>query len=246
VVGVTVDRYLLIVHRFRMGTKTHFGWLFVLFSSGFIINLPHFFNYVPELQVSGEAEVWKWASTPYSESAAGFRYEFWVHCIFIVLAPWISIASLNLAIFCHIIKTTGSITTMMHSETQTGNSSVLTEVSKSDDCRISHVESGVKPNYSPLKNRCKQDNQVSWTLLTVTVTFLVLLLWQCIAQCFWMQEWHKYDSQNKHLWAGVSISFGIAKMGIVIYSSVNCFLYFFTGSLFRRELRELISCQRHR
>ena len=28
---------------------------------------------------------------------------------------------------------------------------------------------------------------MSLTLLTVTCTFLLLLLWQCLTQCFWMQ-----------------------------------------------------------
>ena len=36
---------------------------------------------------------------------AFLRYEFWVHCIFIVLAPWISIAVMNAAMVFTIAKT---------------------------------------------------------------------------------------------------------------------------------------------
>ena len=34
--------------------------------------------------------------------------------------------------------------------------------------------------------RHKQDKQITRTLLTVTFTFLILLAWQCINQCFFM------------------------------------------------------------
>ena len=33
--------------------------------------------------------------THYGKQGGAQRYEFWVHCIFLVLAPWLSVAILN-------------------------------------------------------------------------------------------------------------------------------------------------------
>jgi len=74
-------------------------------------------------------------------------------------------------------------------------------------------------------------------LLTVTFTFLFLLALQCITQCFFMLGVGKKETswdQN-----AVDLAFAFAKMGVVINSAINCFLYCFTGSVFRAEVKKM-------
>jgi len=232
VVAVTADRYLLIVHQFKLSRKMHTLSLVLLFVSGFIINVPHFFNFQPKM-VEVEPEKWIWEKTEYAESESGSRYEFWVHCIFIVLAPWMLIAAFNVGIVLTIFKTSKQVENVMSNDTNTTTSTSTTST------KLKSSNSSVPILNKDLIKRRAQNRRTTSTLLTVTFTFLVLLLWQCIVQCFWMQEFHKHDTQQPQIWEGVDISFGLAKLGIVLYSSINCILYFLTGTLFKRELREL-------
>ncbi|XP_045214416.2 uncharacterized protein LOC123564715 [Mercenaria mercenaria] len=77
----------------------------------------------------------------------------------------------------------------------------------------------------------RKENQLTKLLLTVTFTFLLLIALQCITQCFFMLQPEFSDTKV------VSESYAIAKLGIVINSSVNVFLYCVSGKRFRREMR---------
>jgi len=230
VVAVTLHRYLLIVHNYKMSRRTHSVTLVALFLVGFIINFPHFFSFQPH---RSDDDSWKWVNTEYAKKPSFERYEFWVHCIFIVLAPWISIAVMNAAMVFTIAKTKRRMAEF------TSNDTVTTKVMSQPDLRAD----GKAPAVVAATKKPKKQ-KTTGTLLTVTFTFLALLLWQCVAQCFWMQGFHKTDMQNPQIWNAVNISFGVAKIGIVVYSSMNCLLYFFTGSLFKNELYSLLGSRR--
>jgi hypothetical protein len=72
----------------------------VLLISGlcFMINLPHFWFFTVDwergINGTGPALV----ETEFQKGEAGIRYEFWVHCIFLVLVPWFTVFTLNLQI----------------------------------------------------------------------------------------------------------------------------------------------------
>ena len=69
----------------------------------FIINIPHFFTYhtVSERNVTDDA----FTQTEFGKSHGSLDYEFWVHCMFLVLVPWFSIFSMNLMIIRQVLKT---------------------------------------------------------------------------------------------------------------------------------------------
>ena len=76
-------------------------------------------------------------------------------------------------------------------------------------------------------------------LLVVTFSFLVLLAWQCITQCFWMEYGREVD--EGFIWLMVDGAFAFAKLGVVINSAINVFLYCLSGRIFRKELCKMIS-----
>ena len=84
------------------------------------------------------------------------------------------------------------------------------------------------------QERIKEQRQITKLLLTVTISFLILLGWQCVSQCLWMLG--NADQAN---WSAIDKTFAIAKLGIIINSSINWILYCITGSSFRREIRWL-------
>ena len=87
------------------------------------------------------------------------------------------------------------------------------------------------------RDRNKQDGQMTRVLLTVTFTFLLLLALPCITQCFFILG----DGKEKSSWShdAVNLAFPFAKMGLVINSAITCFLYCFTGSVFRAEVKKM-------
>ena len=95
VVGVTINRYVMIafptkVQLLYSNTRSKFG-IFLILLFAFVINLPHFFTYHVQ-NVNGTYSV---ELTEYGASEHSVNYEFWAHCIVLVLAPWASIAILN-------------------------------------------------------------------------------------------------------------------------------------------------------
>ena len=83
-----------------------------------------------------------------------FRYEFWLHCIFIILIPWVFIAVLNSLIVRFILKTSNNIKYLMSSDS-TGTTDL--SVSKaSHEKRNMKVEKGLE---SPITNSEKAFNR---------------------------------------------------------------------------------------
>ena len=70
----------------------------------FIINVPHFATFVPvpdrDRNISDDA----FKATEYGAGEGSAKYEFWVHCMFLVLAPWATIFVLNMLIIREITK----------------------------------------------------------------------------------------------------------------------------------------------
>eukprot|EP00092_Neocalanus_flemingeri_P056866 GFUD01067463.1.p1 GENE.GFUD01067463.1~~GFUD01067463.1.p1 ORF type:complete len:336 (-),score=33.94 GFUD01067463.1:130-1137(-) len=91
----------------------------------------------------------------------------------------------------------------------------------------------VKNHLSATSIRMRQDRSAHITLFTVTIFFLVLLLWECIASCLWFRGFLQSDPTG---WTSVNISFAVGKLAIIIHCSLNCALYFASGSIFRSEL----------
>jgi len=82
----------------------------------------------------------------------------------------------------------------------------------------------------------KQDRQMTRVILTVTFTCLFLRALQCITQCFFMLR----IINREICWdQNVSLAFTFARMDFVINSAINCFLYCFTGSVFRAEVKKM-------
>ena len=207
-IGVTVTRFIMVKFPVKAkdwcsSRRAYFGIAATL-TAIFIINVPHFFSYRPVKVKGGHT----FKLTEYGSSESAQMYEFWVHCMFMVLVPWATIAILN-AIIIHSML---SRTKYMQSLDKTASS---------------------KPE------RNKQDRQMTRVLLTITFTFLFLLAMQCITQCFFMLGFGKPTTtwdQN-----AVNLAFAFAKMGVVINSAINCFLYCFTGSVFRAELKKMFT-----
>jgi len=98
IVGVTVNRYVMIafptkVQIFYSNTRSKNGILGI-FTFAFFANLPHFFNF----HAVGKKGEYQITPTEYGSSQLSISYEFWAHCIALVLAPWSVIAVLNVLI----------------------------------------------------------------------------------------------------------------------------------------------------
>lgn len=201
-VGVTATRFIMVLFPIKAkdwcSPKRAYIGIGSILACTFIINVPHFFSFRP-LKVKDGYQL---GLSEYGKSDSAQMYEFWVHCMFLVLVPWASIAIFNASIIHSMMKRTK----YMQKLDKAGSS---------------------KPE------RSKQDRQMTRVLLTVTFTFLILLALQCITQCFFMLG----DGKAKTSWNqnSVSLAYAFAKMAVVINSSINCFLYCFTGTVFRQE-----------
>lgn len=120
----------------------------------FIINIPHFASFEPVPLSERNATDSGFRPTEYGAGEGSKHYEFWVHCMFLVLAPWATIFILNMLI----IQRVASMN--RHMEDKRG--SVGKEKAK------------------------KSETQMTRMLLVVTFTFLILIAFQCITQCFFM------------------------------------------------------------
>jgi len=110
------------------------------------------------------------------------------------------------------------------------NSLLLYNINKSNDSVFKYLSNN--------DSRMKRNRKMTITILTVTTSFLVLLLWQCIAQCFWLLGYHQ-DDPDKTIWNMVDASYAVSRLGIIIHSSINCPLYYVSGPIFRREVTKL-------
>jgi 7 transmembrane receptor (rhodopsin family). len=95
VVGVTVNRYIMIafptkVQKLYSNTRSKLGILGII-GFAFLVNLPHFFTFHVVEKDGGYYSL----PTDYGSSQHSINYEFWAHCIVLVLVPWAVIAILN-------------------------------------------------------------------------------------------------------------------------------------------------------
>ena len=101
---------------------------------------------------------------------------------------------------------------------------------------VSYISSATKQE--------RQEKQMTRSLLFITFSFLILLAWQCITQCFWMLGYGKHDRVQLNTWKMVDSSFALAKLGVIINSSINWIFYCFTCSMFRKEMRKLFGLKK--
>lgn len=91
----------------------------------------------------------------------------------------------------------------------------------------------------------KEDRNLTIMLMFITCSFLPLIAWQCIAQCF-----NVLDQQNNNdvtishadVWYRMEQSYAFGKMGVVVNSGINCLFYGCFGTRYRTELRSFL-CQ---
>ena len=99
IVGITTNRFLMIIFPIKVKLlytpKRTYQSIFIILLLSTLINIPHFFNFKPEKGSEGK---WKLVETTYGASQLSFRFEFWTHCIIIILAPWICLVCMNAVI----------------------------------------------------------------------------------------------------------------------------------------------------
>ena len=85
------------------------------------------------------------------------------------------------------------------------------------------------------------EKQVTISLLAVTFTFIVLLFWQCVSKCFFMLKFGQELDSHLEIWKFVDGNFALSKIGLVLNSAINSFIYCCCGSNFRKELKNMFS-----
>ena len=91
--------------------------------------------------------------------------------------------------------------------------------------------------HDPKSLQKKQDHQMTFTLITLTIAFLVLLAFECISRCFYLQGYGIVDGRETYSRYIARETYAIAKLGLIIHASINCLLYCLSGSMFKKELR---------
>ena len=101
VISITYNRFIAVVFPHKTASLNTIPKsyliiiLTVLFS--FAINMPHFFNFHPVEDQHAPGK-WKSGKTDYGNTYGAAMYDFWGHCMLLVLIPWILISVLNLVI----------------------------------------------------------------------------------------------------------------------------------------------------
>ncbi|KAK7475812.1 hypothetical protein BaRGS_00032958 [Batillaria attramentaria] len=208
-VGVTVDRFIMVclitkAKVYCNEKRANLG-IFLILGSCFLINLPHFWSFTIDFDRGENGTGPALVKTAYQEGEGAMRYEFWVHCIFLVLVPWFSVFSLNFTIITKINKTNNKMNSKKTAQS-------------ADKCR-------------------RSENQITRLLMVVTFSFLILIGFQCIAQCFFMLLPDGFDKEI------IDEAYAIAKLGVVINSSINFILYCLSGRRFRNELLSVLRCR---
>ncbi|CAG5115072.1 unnamed protein product [Candidula unifasciata] len=113
-VGLTVDRYIMVcwitkAKRLCNEARANVGLVLITLNS-FMINVPHFASFTPVfLKHSGEvnnSNIEKpkvaFTQTNFGAGEGGKFYEFWIHCIVLILVPWVSVLYMNIMIILKI------------------------------------------------------------------------------------------------------------------------------------------------
>lgn len=110
VISITYNRFVAVVfpHRAASLNTIRKSYLIVistlLFS--FLINVPHFFSFHPQRQ-SPNSNSWIAGKTEFGKTDAAVKYDFWGHCMLLVLVPWLLISVLNSLIIYKLYKQRG-------------------------------------------------------------------------------------------------------------------------------------------
>lgn len=70
----------------------------------FVINTPHFATHEPVSDIPHGSVSRSYRKSDFGKSAGSHHYEFWVHCVFLVLGPWLGILVLNTLIIRQIMN----------------------------------------------------------------------------------------------------------------------------------------------
>lgn len=209
-VGVTVDRYIQVCWftkaKEMCSNKRAVVGIGIIAFLCFLINTPHFKTYYPIPASDREPDDAAFDLTEFGMTEGSKRYEFWVHCMFLVLVPWLTIFILNMLIISRVVRANRGMSKRKSIQGQ--------EKAK------------------------KAENQMTRLLLTVTFVFLILIALQCVTQCFFMMQPEIADMRI------VNEAFSVAKLGIVINSSINFFLYCLSARKFRKELFKVLGLRR--
>ncbi|XP_052278765.1 probable G-protein coupled receptor 139 [Dreissena polymorpha] len=203
-VGVNVDRYMQVcwinkAKKWCSLTKSlaHIGKIAAF---GVVVNVPHFLMYeISPVEERNATDV-AYRLTSFGESGLAEAYDLWLHCLALVVIPWILIFTLNILIILR-VKDVGK--KVFHNA-------------------MLHVREKTR----------RFENQLTGTLIFVSFTFLILTLLQCASQCVYMMD------KRKHVVYAELFSF--AQLGLVLYTSVNFFLYCLSSKRFRVELQDLL------
>ena len=156
--GLTVFSVFFVITTFCFqdlcNTRRAVTGLGIISTLCFIINIPHFCTFKPVQDEDRNITDDAFMQTTFGGGAGSQNYEFWVHCMFLVLAPVSSVFILNMLIIREVFK-----------------------VNKN----MSEKRSSMGKEKAQ-----KSEAQLTRLLLTVTFTFLVLLVLQCVTQCFFM------------------------------------------------------------
>ena len=71
--------------------------IIVMLILSFLTNIPHFFKYSPN-------KTYGLQETPFGKSEISKEYHFWVHCVCLVLAPWLIVACSNIVIIRKVFR----------------------------------------------------------------------------------------------------------------------------------------------
>ena len=103
IVGITLNRLILIVSpengKYWCTERRTNIVIIIILILALATNIPHFFNYTASHDIGLER-------TNYGKSNAAIKFHFWVHCIFLVLVPWLIIACSNIVIIQKVSKHT--------------------------------------------------------------------------------------------------------------------------------------------
>ncbi|BFZ04128.1 hypothetical protein BsWGS_07167 [Bradybaena similaris] len=117
-VGVTIDRYIMVCWITKSKqlcslTRANIG-LALITVNAFLINLPHFATFTVVYPDSTDhnhnssttpaMRTQTFKMTEFGAGSGGQFYEFWIHCIILILIPWVSVLTLNIMIINKISK----------------------------------------------------------------------------------------------------------------------------------------------
>ncbi|XP_059177339.1 probable G-protein coupled receptor 139 [Physella acuta] len=113
IVGVTVDRYIMVcwitsAKKYCNERRANLG-LFLITINSFIVNAPHFgyFKHVDNSQEDNSTDTKprpSFEKTRFGAGEGGDFYEFWIHCIILILIPWFSVLFMNIKIIMKITE----------------------------------------------------------------------------------------------------------------------------------------------